>query len=109
MLYIVRSNLHDQELCGMHAECTGQFPPCALCNQEEDEMEKIQLDARGCACPEPVLKVKRAVEQPHEEIEILVDNNTAVQNITRFAKNKGYGVSVIQRDDDFQLSIMKMT
>lgn len=66
----------------------------------------IQLDARGRACPEPVLMVKQAIIN-NNSLEILVDNNTAVQNITRFANNNGYKVKKSSINEDFKLYINK--
>ncbi|MEG1584818.1 MAG: sulfurtransferase TusA family protein, partial [Anaerovorax sp.] len=63
-------------------------------------MTIVKVDARGCACPEPVLKVKRAMNGAPDSIEVLVDNNTAVQNITRFATGKGCKVEVTETDAD---------
>ena len=51
-------------------------------------MERI--DARGISCPQPVLMAKNAIEKSPEGIDILVDNNTAKNNVSRFLKNQGY-------------------
>lgn len=45
------------------------------------------VDARGCSCPQPVLMTKNAISQ-EQEIQVLVDNNTARQNIERFANSQ---------------------
>jgi selenium metabolism protein YedF len=42
------------------------------------------VDARGLACPEPVIRAKRALESENE-IEVLVDNDTAFENVRRLA------------------------
>lgn len=67
------------------------------------------IDARGLACPMPVLKVQQAVKKNNPDtIEVLVDNNTAVQNVTRFANNNGYDVAVKElEDDEFSLTLTK--
>ena len=67
------------------------------------------IDARGLACPMPVLKVQQAIKKDSPaELEVLVDNNTAVQNVTRFANNNGYAVSVKElEDDEFSLTLTK--
>lgn len=70
-------------------------------------MKTIYVDARGCACPEPVLKTKRAMAQEHDAIEVLVDNRTAAQNISRFAKNKKYCLEETAARDDFKLILTK--
>ena len=54
---------------------------------------KIVVDARGLSCPEPVLKLKQAVDGA-DEIELLVDSWVCVENCSRFARSKGYGLSV---------------
>ncbi len=55
---------------------------------------KKQLDARGLACPEPVLRAREIIlaESP-KIIEIIVDNQAARENVTRFLGSQGYAVS----------------
>ena len=55
------------------------------------------VDARGCSCPQPVLMTKKALEK-EEKIKVLVDNNTAKENVSRFARNKKYSLSVEDGD-----------
>jgi len=64
------------------------------------------VDARGLSCPLPVLKAKEAIEKGDEKIEVLVDNNTALENVTRMAESKGCTVETQQNNDgDWQLFI----
>ncbi|PIE57181.1 MAG: sulfurtransferase-like selenium metabolism protein YedF [Desulfobulbus propionicus] len=56
-------------------------------------MSVIRLDCRRLSCPQPVLKVKEFLEQGQEEIEILVDNEGAMQNVSRFAGSRGCKVA----------------
>lgn len=51
------------------------------------------VDARGCSCPQPVLMTKKALAK-ESKLEVLVDNNTAMNNVSRFAKSQGFKVSV---------------
>ncbi len=55
----------------------------------------IQVNALGDACPIPVVKTKKAIEQLGGSgvVETLVDNEIAVQNLTKMANQKGYKVS----------------
>ena len=55
-------------------------------------MEKKIVDARGLACPLPVVNAKKAVEEMKQggELTVLVDNEIAVQNLQKFAKQKGF-------------------
>ncbi|MDO5336732.1 MAG: sulfurtransferase-like selenium metabolism protein YedF [Eubacteriales bacterium] len=54
----------------------------------------IKVNAIGDACPIPVVKAKNAVKslQGGGQVEVLVDNEIAVQNLTKMAVQKGYGV-----------------
>lgn len=64
-------------------------------------MEPIHVDARGDACPIPVVKTKAAIAKLNGEgtVETLVDNETAVQNLTKMAHQKGYGVTSEKQND----------
>lgn len=55
-------------------------------------MEKKLVDARGLACPLPVVNAKKAAEEMKEGgvLTVLVDNEIAVQNLQKFAKQKGF-------------------
>lgn len=54
----------------------------------------IQVNAMGDACPIPVVKTKNAIKELNGPgvVETLVDNEIAVQNLTKMANQKGYGV-----------------
>lgn len=54
-------------------------------------MEKI-IDCKGMACPLPVVNAKKASEQlsAGDVLTVLVDNEIAVQNLTRFARHKSF-------------------
>ncbi|HAF60544.1 MAG TPA: sulfurtransferase TusA family protein [Bacillota bacterium] len=67
----------------------------------------MSIDARGRACPEPVLMTKKALSANPEGVEILVDNVTAMENIKRFATNQGYQVTVEEQGEDYLLKITK--
>lgn len=66
-----------------------------------------EVDARGRPCPQPVLMTKRAIEQGALTIQVLVDNEGAVQNVTRFAEKEGYSVAVERQGPDFRLTLTK--
>lgn len=56
----------------------------------------ITVNAMGDKCPIPVVKTKKVLEavQGAETIEVLVDNETAVQNVSKLAKSSGEAVTV---------------
>lgn len=66
-----------------------------------------QIDARGISCPEPVLLTKKGLEQHPTGLVVLVDNSTARENITRFARNKGYQVQAEQVGADYRMTVSK--
>ena len=73
-------------------------------------MEKI-IDCRGLACPLPVVNAKKAAEamNPGDVLTVLVDNEIAVQNLTRFAEHKGFGVSADKRGEKEYAVIMSIS
>jgi len=54
------------------------------------------IDARGLACPQPVLLAKKAIAE-NEEVTVLVDNAAAVENIRRLAEKTACGFSVADK------------
>lgn len=66
------------------------------------------IDARGLSCPMPVVMVQQAVKSSAPaELEVLVDNWVAVENVTRFAGNQGYQVLVTEADGEFSMILKK--
>ena len=59
-------------------------------------MEK-KIDCRGMACPLPVVNAKKAAEElgAGDVLTVLVDNEIAVQNLTRFGEHKGFAVFIV--------------
>jgi len=66
-----------------------------------------EIDARGRPCPQPVLMTKKAVDAGNTEIVVLVDNEGAIQNVTRFAEREGFEVKVERVGSDFKLVLTK--
>ncbi len=55
----------------------------------------ITVNALGDTCPIPVVKAKNAIRELNGagQVEVLVDNEIAVQNLKKLAEQKGYGFS----------------
>lgn len=70
-------------------------------------MKKLNLDVRGFACPMPVIKTKNMLEENDGSLslEVIVDNDVAVQNVTKFAKSQNLEVTSEKIGDDFKLII----
>ena len=64
------------------------------------------IDARGLACPQPVVLAKKALERA-DDLTVIVDNATAKQNVSRLAKSHGLGVSVEEKGDGIYLRLTR--
>jgi len=56
------------------------------------------IDARGLACPQPVVLTKREFDNGAVEITTLVDNEAARENVTRLGESLGCQVKVNRED-----------
>jgi len=61
-----------------------------------------EIDARGLACPAPVLQTKAALhdEKPHG-LRVIVDNPASQQNVQRFLESQGFQTALEQNGDDY--------
>ncbi len=68
-----------------------------------------ELDCRGLPCPQPVINTKNALEglKAGEKIVILVDNEAAVQNVSRFAEAQGHEFEVAKEETFWKIIITK--
>ncbi len=63
-----------------------------------------RLDLKGMTCPQPVIETKKFLEtRPVAEIEIIVDNPTASENVRRFLGTKGYSTSVAEESGIYKI------
>jgi selenium metabolism protein YedF len=61
-----------------------------------------EIDARGLAYPAPVLTTKAAVKQENlNTVRVIVDNEAAVQNVSRFLEFQGFKTSIQQKGNDY--------
>ncbi len=66
------------------------------------------IDARGYSCPMPVVMTQKEVKaNAPATLEILVDNQCAVENVTRYGKSQGYTVECAAEGEDFRLTFRK--
>jgi selenium metabolism protein YedF len=64
------------------------------------------IDARGLKCPEPAIRTGKALKE-HDSITVIVDDETAVQNISRGVMKRGYDVQMERKGGDIHLHIKK--
>ncbi len=64
-----------------------------------------EIDARGLACPAPVLQTKKAIAENNvNSIRVLVDNEAAMQNVNRFLTTQGFVASVQEKEGGFYVT-----
>jgi selenium metabolism protein YedF len=64
------------------------------------------IDARGLACPQPVILAKKALDA-NDEVVVLVDDTVARENVKRLAINMGFLVEEKQQGDETHIHISK--
>jgi selenium metabolism protein YedF len=68
-------------------------------------MAEKQLDCRGLACPNPVLKTKEIIDQGDvQQLTVLVDNPAAMENVSRILQRCGFTVKVETQEDTFAVT-----
>jgi|UniRef100_A0A7V6DPI2 selenium metabolism protein YedF len=68
-------------------------------------MQNRELDCRGQACPQPVLKTKEIIDQGDVlQLTVLVDNDAARENVSRFLERSGYQVQVAAQGSDLAVT-----
>lgn len=67
-----------------------------------------KLDCRGLACPKPVIMTKKELEAMKSgELEIIVDNVAARENVSKFANNLGLEYGVKESENLYYITIKK--
>ena len=71
----------------------------------------VTVNAMGDKCPVPVIKTKKALDAltAPETIEVLVDNETAVANVTKMAQSTGAAVTQEKLgEDEYKVTIQAL-
>lgn len=71
---------------------------------------KKEIDARGKACPIPVVETKKmlAVMNSGDTVEVTVDNYVAVQNLSKMASQKNIPISSLKVDESEYIVTLTM-
>ena len=71
--------------------------------------ESNVVDARGLSCPQPAMLARQALQKLSKgNLEVIVDNNTARENVSRIARNLGWEVDIGERSkDEIHLELKK--
>lgn len=70
---------------------------------------KKEIDARGQACPKPVIMTKNELDKMDKGIVVtIVDNEVAVGNVSKLASSLGYEFEVDKKkEDEYHITIVK--
>lgn len=70
-------------------------------------MKKI-VDTRGLNCPQPVLLTRQAlIDSEVDEVVTIVDNETALENVSKLANSLRLTANVDEKGGQFYISILK--
>lgn len=76
--------------------------------KEKKGTEDMVLDCRGLACPQPVLRAKELLDSLGQgAVEVLVDNEAAQSNLTRFGKSQGFAVESRTAGETHHITLSK--
>lgn len=70
-------------------------------------MSTKKVDARGLSCPQPVVLVDRAIADGHTDLEILVNNEVARENVSRLLGRRGLKADIRQDGSDIIIRAAK--
>lgn len=65
------------------------------------------IDAKGKACPTPVIMAKKAISAGESSFTVLVDNTTAVENLKRLAANQGFDAAAAEAEGVFSVAFTR--
>ena len=71
--------------------------------------EQKVIDARGLSCPQPAMLARRVLQELDKgNLQVLVDSNTARENVSRMARNLGWEVNIEEQPEgNFQIMMKK--
>lgn len=68
----------------------------------------VNVDARGLACPQPVIATKKALDSiENGVVTTIVDNQVAKENVIKFATANNCGVHVEEQNGHYYIKITK--
>lgn len=68
------------------------------------------LNCVSLACPKPVIMTKKELEAMESgEIEVVVDNEAARENVSKFAGSQGFEYNVVEKEGLYHIRINKKT
>jgi len=67
------------------------------------------IDAKGKLCPMPLIMTKKALAEisENETLKIILDNETAVKNVTHFLEEHGMNIHLEKKEGIFEILVQK--
>lgn len=67
------------------------------------------VDAKGKLCPLPLIMTKKALSEinENETLQVLIDNDISVKNVTRFLEDNGLKANVVKKGEVYELTVNK--
>ncbi len=71
--------------------------------------DKMKIDCRNLACPEPVLQTKKALDSLSEDsvLEVVVNSEASKENVMRFATKGGFSATCEDKESESVITIIK--
>ncbi len=66
-------------------------------------MKKIEIDARGLSCPEPVIVTMNGIKKDTDEVIVKVDTKVSKENVSRFLEGKKFNVEIKELENEFEI------
>lgn len=70
-------------------------------------MSMKKIDARGLSCPQPVVLTQKVIQEGHDVLEVIVDNEVSKENILRLVNKGGMKSEIRKEGDDMVIIIEK--
>ena len=71
-------------------------------------MESRFVDCSGLSCPEPVIRARKALQEPGiDEVQVKVNSTVARDNVSRSARSMGWNAEVSEVEDHFLITLTR--
>lgn len=70
-------------------------------------MSMKRIDARGLSCPQPVVLTQKVIQEGHDVLEVIIDNEVSKENILRLVNKSGMKSEIRKEGDDMVIIIEK--
>ena len=68
----------------------------------------MEINCKGLLCPQPVIITKKYFDSiENGRAVVIVDNDIAKQNIVKFAMGSGYNYTLVEKNDEYRIEIVK--